>query len=115
MMTLIDIECFNLQDINTESMHGRQGMKTAVRKWGNSASVRIPAAVMHAAHLNLDQEVDVREEGGVIIIEPVQRVAYDLAELLDGITGANLHREVSTGNPAGQEIRHGRELCSRGR
>ncbi len=78
-------------------------MKVVVRKWGNSASVRIPAAVMHAAHLNLDQEVDVREEGGAVIIEPVQRVAYDLASLLDGITDDNLHGEVPTGNPVGQE------------
>ena len=79
-------------------------MKVVVRKWGNSASVRIPAAVMQAARLNLDQEVDVREEGGAVIIEPLQRVTYDLAALLDGITDDNLHREVSTGDPAGQEI-----------
>ncbi|PYU68335.1 MAG: PbsX family transcriptional regulator, partial [Acidobacteria bacterium] len=26
-------------------------MKTVVKKWGNSASVRIPAAIMEAAHL----------------------------------------------------------------
>jgi antitoxin MazE len=37
-------------------------MKTVVKKWGNSASVRIPAAVMQAAHLELDETVDVREE-----------------------------------------------------
>ena len=39
-------------------------MRTVVRKWGNSASVRIPAAIMEAAHLQLDMPVDIREEGG---------------------------------------------------
>ena len=45
-------------------------MKTVVKKWGNSASVRIPAAVMQAAHLELDATVDVREESGRVVIEP---------------------------------------------
>ncbi len=36
-------------------------MQVLVEKWGNSASVRIPAAVMEAAQLSLDQAVDVRE------------------------------------------------------
>jgi antitoxin MazE len=43
-----------------------------VKKWGNSAAVRIPASVMEAASLDLDQAVDVREEGGRIVIEPIK-------------------------------------------
>lgn len=79
-------------------------MKAVVRKWGNSASVRIPAAVMRAAHLNLDQEVDVREEGGCVIIAPARPTSYDLASLLDGITEDNLHGEILTGVALGREI-----------
>jgi len=79
-------------------------MKVVVRKWGNSASVRIPTAVMQAAHLNLDQEVDVREEGGRVIIEPVRHASYDLASLLDGITDDNLHGEIPTGDAVGREV-----------
>ena len=79
-------------------------MKAVVRKWGDGAVVRIPPAVMRAAHLRVDQEVDIREEGGAIIIEPVRRVGWDLASLLDGITDDNLHGEVPTGDPAGQEV-----------
>ncbi len=37
-------------------------MRATVKKWGNSASVRIPASVMDAAKLCLDQPVDVRED-----------------------------------------------------
>jgi antitoxin MazE len=78
-------------------------MRTVVRKWGNSASVRIPAAVMQAAHLDLDEAVDVREESGRIVIEPAQRKEYDLAELVKQITAENLHDEADFGRPVGQE------------
>ena len=40
-------------------------MRTVVKKWGNSASVRIPVTVLQAAHLDLDEIVDVREESVV--------------------------------------------------
>jgi antitoxin MazE len=77
-------------------------MRTVVKKWGNSASVRIPVAVMKAAHLDLDETVDVREESGRIIIEPARR-EYDLGELVKGITRENLHDEVDFGKPVGKE------------
>ena len=72
-------------------------MSILVKKWGNSASVRIPAAIMEAARLSLDDAVDVREEGGRIIIEPVRPSVYDLAELLANITADNLHTETDFG------------------
>ncbi len=82
---------------------GNGVMRTVVKKWGNSASVRIPAAVMQAAHLDLDEAVDVREESGRIVIEPVQRKEYDLAELVKRITRENLHDEADFGRPVGKE------------
>jgi antitoxin component of MazEF toxin-antitoxin module len=58
-------------------------MKGTVKKWGNSAAVRIPAAVLEAAHVALEQVVDVREEAGRIVIEPVRtRPRYTLDELV---------------------------------
>ena len=78
-------------------------MKALVKKWGNSASVRIPAAVMEAARLELDEPVDVREEGGRVVIEPLRRKEYSLDELLRGITRANIHDEVDSGMPVGKE------------
>ncbi|HXC39246.1 MAG TPA: AbrB/MazE/SpoVT family DNA-binding domain-containing protein [Burkholderiales bacterium] len=82
---------------------GEVPMRVTVKKWGNSASVRIPAAVMEAASLKLDEMVDVREEGGRIVIEPVRTNEYDLAELLAGITPENLHEEASFGPAVGRE------------
>jgi antitoxin MazE len=78
-------------------------MKAVVKKWGNSASVRIPAAVLRAAKLRLDDTVDVREESGCIVIEPVARSEYTLSELLKGITPENLHDEVDFGSRVGKE------------
>jgi len=79
-------------------------MEVIVKKWGNSAAVRIPSSVMAAAHVDLDQAVEVREEQGRIVIEPVRRKEYKLDELLGGITGKNLHKPVDTGAPVGKEV-----------
>ena len=78
-------------------------MEGVVKKWGNSAAVRIPASVLAAAHLELDQTVDVREERGRIVIEPKRQKAFTLAELVDGITADNVHATIDTGAPAGRE------------
>ena len=79
-------------------------MKAAVRKWGNSASIRIPKTILHAVNLDLDDSVDVREESGLIVIEPLRRKEYDLAELLKGISRRNLHGETKFGGPVGNEV-----------
>lgn len=79
-------------------------MRVVVKKWGNSASVRIPSGIMEAARLRLDQAVDIREEDGRIVIEPIHSKEYVLAQLLEGITPENLHSEVDMGAPRGKEI-----------
>jgi len=79
-------------------------MRVQIRKWGNSASVRIPASVMSAASLRMDQEVDVREEDGRIIIDPVIAPVYDLDTLLDGMTPDTFHDAVDFGAPVGNEV-----------
>ena len=78
-------------------------MRATVKKWGNSAAVRIPASVMQATRLDLDEAVDVREEAGRIVIEPVRKKAYDLDELLKGITSKNQHETADFGPALGKE------------
>lgn len=79
-------------------------MKVIIKKWGGSAAVRIPVSVMAAAHIGLDQAVDVREEQGRIVIELLPRKVYKLDELLGGITDNNLHQRIVTGAPVGKEV-----------
>ena len=85
---------------------GRKGslMRVLVKKWGNSASVRIPAPVMAAAGLRLDQEVEVREEGGRIVIDPICLMNYKIDDLIARITDTNRHDEIDFGPPVGREI-----------
>jgi antitoxin MazE len=78
-------------------------MRVIVKKWGNSASVRIPAAVMQAASLSLDTPVDVREENGRIIIEPERDPTFSLDDLLNAITDENRHDDIDFGDPQGRE------------
>lgn len=78
-------------------------MQVTVKKWGNSASVRLPAAIMQAAHLQMDDAVDVREENGRIVIEPIRPKVVSLDQLLAGITPENLHGEADFGPAVGQE------------
>jgi antitoxin MazE len=79
-------------------------MKATVKKWGNSAAVRIPASVMEATHLHLDEDVEVREEKGRIVIEPVRKKTYKLEDLLKGINAKNLHEIIDFGPPVGKEV-----------
>jgi antitoxin MazE len=79
-------------------------MRVTVKKWGNSAAVRLPASVMQATHLELDQVVEVRADRGRIIIERIPRRKYELSELLKGITKKNQHRAIDFGPAVGEEI-----------
>ena len=47
-------------------------MRIVLKKWGNNAAVRLPAAIVKAARFRLDQPLEVREEHGRVIIEPAQ-------------------------------------------
>lgn len=79
-------------------------MHAQVKKWGNSASVRIPASVMAAASLHVDQMVDIREDNGRIVIEPILAPTFDLDVLLDAMTPDTFPDDVDFGKPVGNEV-----------
>ncbi|MEA9602636.1 PbsX family transcriptional regulator [Polynucleobacter sp. MG-28-Ekke-A2] len=79
-------------------------MQTIIKKWGNSPALRLNAAVMKSAQLNIDQLVSVKVQKGRIVIEPMAKQEYPLDELLSGITAKNLHDEADFGGPVGKEI-----------
>jgi antitoxin MazE len=78
-------------------------MEAIIRKWGNSPAVRLPAALMKSAALELEQKVNVSVVKGRIIIEPVGKVEYKLADLVGAMTPANAHGEVDFGPARGKE------------
>ena len=78
-------------------------MRSSVRRWGNSAAIRLPAHVLEAARLKVDQAVDVREEDGRIVIEAVCDVGPTLDTLVGAITDDNRHDELLAASPVGKE------------
>lgn len=79
-------------------------MEVVIKKWGNSAAVRIPASVFEAAKFSLDQTVDVRVENGRVVLEPVAKQEYGIGKLLAGIRPENTHAPADFGKPAGREV-----------
>ena len=79
-------------------------MEARVKKWGNSAAVRIPAAVLAEAGVELDQPVDVREERGRIVIEPLRRKVFAIRDLIARIRPQDMHEPIETGAPVGREV-----------
>lgn len=81
-------------------------MTIHIKKWGNSSAVRIPAQVLAAAGLSIEDAVTMREEGGKIVIEPIKKRKYDLKTLVDAITDENIHdpADFDLGPPVGNEF-----------
>ena len=78
-------------------------MESIIRKWGNSPALRLPTAVLKEAGYRLEQKVRIVVSRGRIVIQPAERVQYDLDELVAGITASNTHSEFSFGKPVGKE------------
>ena len=78
-------------------------MQAVVKKWGNSAALRLPAALISQAGLKLNMAVDLREENGCIIISPAKTPQFLLEDLLADIKPSNLHGEIDFGGAKGKE------------
>lgn len=83
-------------------------MGVHIRRWGNSAAVRLPAHALAAAGIKVDDLVEVREEEGRIVIERARPEPepnpITLEWLLEGITPGDTHPETDWGPPVGKEI-----------
>ena len=79
-------------------------MKTHLQKWGNSLALRIPKAFAVEAQLEQDSLVEIMLVEGKLVIEPIREESALLDSLLAGITEQNLHGEVGTGAPVGNEV-----------
>lgn len=80
-------------------------MELAIKKWGNSAAVRIPSIFLDSLNLKLDSPVEVFTQDDSIVIKPIKKKPnISLEQLLEGITPENLHGEVVTGQGVGKEF-----------
>ncbi|EBH8906791.1 type II toxin-antitoxin system antitoxin MazE [Salmonella enterica] len=80
-------------------------IRSNVKRWGNSPAVRIPASVMQALNLNINDEIKIELVEGKLIIEPVtNEIEFSLDQLVNGITEENLHDLIEWGAPVGGEV-----------
>ena len=72
-------------------------MRSEIKRWGNSAAVRLPKAVLHRAGLTIDAAIDVEVDDGVIMIkrphDDYDQAALTEAELLDGLDAYTAHAD----------------------
>lgn len=54
----------------------------AIKHWGNSLGVRLPAAVAREAHLDADQQVRITVEDGRVVITPLAPETSSLEQRL---------------------------------
>lgn len=77
-------------------------MHSRIQKWGNSLAVRIPKAFAAQARLEEDSQVEISVDGDTIVVTALRR-EWQLDDLVNAITKANLHREHDWGGRVGTE------------
>lgn len=56
-------------------------MYVAIKKWGNSAGMIIPASILEQLHLHIGQQLEAEIRGDELILKS-QKPKYHLAELI---------------------------------
>jgi antitoxin MazE len=75
-------------------------MLVEIQKWGNSAALRIPAAALKEAGLQIGQKLDLKTESGRLLLEPA---AENLEDLIARITPENRHSPLLEDQAKGNE------------
>lgn len=78
-------------------------MLAKAQKWGNSLAVRIPKLIAEDAGIHESDQLDIAVVEGCVVLTPRRLPCYRLEDLLQGITGDNLHGEADFGSPVGNE------------
>lgn len=75
----------------------------AIKHWGNSLGVRLPAAVAREAHLDADQQVRITVEDGRVVITPLARENLSLEQRLARFDPERHGGEAMASPPVGAE------------
>ena len=62
-------------------------MRLAIQKWGNSASVRLPAALLEQIGVVVGSALDVTVTKDGLLLKPERRPHYKLADLMAEMSG----------------------------
>ena len=75
-------------------------MQVVVQKWGNSLGFRIPSRWAKDNNVKNGSKIEVIVEKGKIVILPQKKTLDDMLAM---VTSENVHSEISTGYPVGNE------------
>lgn len=76
----------------------------SLQKWGNGTGVRLPKKVVEAAHLEINQPLEVTIKGRSVVLTPVTKPKdITITSMLDGVTPENINGELSWGEDVGAE------------
>jgi antitoxin MazE len=79
-------------------------MEAKVKKWGNSLGIRIPKSFSSQAGITDGSDIELQLEGDKITIIPIHKNEYALDELLSKVSEENIHYEIKTNGPVGNEV-----------
>lgn len=78
-------------------------MVTAVKRWGNSLGIRIPKVIAEQMDISDGVNISIQIKNDMIELTKVPK-KMTLKEKIENISTENLHNEVSTGSPIGNEV-----------
>jgi len=76
-------------------------MTVTLKKWGNSLAVRIPKDVARSLKVESDSLMELELQEGVLTLRPKR--GNRLEALVSQIDEKNLHEEIETDGPVGNE------------
>lgn len=85
-------------------------MRSEIKKWGNSAAIRLPGKILAEARLGVNNPVSMVVKGRKIIIEAVQKprkvsleLPYSEADLVRSLSSESAHAELLA-DPLDEEL-----------
>lgn len=78
-------------------------MQVLISKWGNSLGLRLPRALTAAIGVSEGQKVEIRAEGGKLIVEPA-RTPLTWEKMLENTDPDELRKAWDWGEDVGREI-----------
>ena len=78
-------------------------MIVTIQKWGNSQGIRIPKKILDNLNLKENEQVDIKESNGDIVIKKITKEYSSLDELFEGYDSDYTGEKYDFGEDVGLE------------
>ena len=86
-------------------------MRSEIKRWGNSAAIRLPKKVLNEARLEIDSAVTMKVEENRIVIEALEKTSrmrlqlpFSEADLVTGMNAETAHADELPDSLLDQEL-----------